>query len=252
MKPFLRRFIPSIVRRFIWKSVQKLHTIQSLHRLRRYYGPLPIADTFADIYRKDIWGNGSGSGSDDRFATAYCDLVSEFARQNRIDGILDIGCGDFRVGKLIVSRGLRYLGVDVVQEVIERNQREYGSERVRFQCLDATLEKLPHAELCLIRQVLQHLSNDEIWRILQNCRDCKHILITEHVPLNPRALNIDKPHGPDTRIDFGRRSGVFLDASPFCLSIENVLEVPYTDGEVLRTVYISNAPKPGSFAPTAD
>ena len=84
-------------------------------------------------------------------------------------------------------------------------------------------DNLPAAGLCLIRQVLQHLSNQEIAQILQNTRKYKYIIITEHYP--PPYLNIipnrDKPHGKDIRLD--NDSGVYLNKPPYNIKISEVL-----------------------------
>lgn len=75
-----------------------------------------------------------------------------------VSGLLDIGCGDFNWMKEIVLPTY-YLGVDIVPEISEVNNLNYGSERIKFQCLDATSEDLPAGyQMILCREVLFHLS----------------------------------------------------------------------------------------------
>jgi hypothetical protein len=127
----------------------------------------------------------------------------------------------------------------VVGSLIERNARQYEDERVAFRHLNLVVDELPDAELALLRQVLQHLSNEEISAVLENTRKYRYILVTEHVPIGgPVVANADKPHGPDVRLL--DRSGVFLDEPPFSLSTHTLLELPYAPGEALRTVMIEN------------
>jgi hypothetical protein len=96
----------------------------------------------------------------------------------------------------------------------------------------------PDGDLCLIRQVLQHLSNSEIEQVLNNVKKYPYVIITEHVPVFPEQANLDKPHGPDIRIY--QRSGVFPDEPPFSLKLEKLLDVPIGHDEVIRTVLVRN------------
>jgi hypothetical protein len=89
--------------------------------------------------------------------------------------------------------------------------------------------------------VFQHLSNDQIDRILWQCRHFPAVLITEHWPAPELATepNVDKPHGPDTRLDSG--SWVDVREAPFSLRyVTEVLCVPapsplYHPDETIRT-----------------
>jgi hypothetical protein len=76
---------------------------------------------------------------------------------------------------------------------------------------------------------------------LRKCCVYPYVLITEHLYVGKDSRpNLDKPHGPDTRVY--DRSGVFLDRPPFKLSARTVLELPYSDREVLRSVLLENRP----------
>jgi len=139
---------------------------------------------------------------------------------------------------------MRYLGVDVVDEVVRRNRERYGSEAVDFACLDIIADELPAGDLCLVRQVLQHLSNAEILAVLERTRHYPFVIVTEHLPPEGVTMrpNIDKPHGADTRILDGW--GVFLEEAPFRQRIvEVLLDLPAREplnlpGEHLRTFRI--------------
>jgi hypothetical protein len=213
-------------------------------RTRKRSGVRPVAEVFADAYRRRQWvQNGqqdysSGTGSRTAYAQPYCDWVSTFARENRIARLLDLGCGDFRVGQRLLTGGdFEYTGVDIVPELIAYNRAHFAGPKVRFECLNIIEDDLPSGELCLVRQVFQHLSNLEIRAALKKCLAYPYVLITEHVYVGKGSRpNLDKPHGPDTRVY--DRSGVFLDKSPFDLRIRTVLEVPYSDGEVLQSVLL--------------
>ena len=151
-------------------------------------------------------------------AESYVRHVVEFIKSRGIQSIADLGCGDFQVGQRITSRcGVKYVGVDVVQTMVARNQISFGNDRVSFLCADLAVDPLPDADLCLIRQVLQHLSNAEIHAVLENISHYKYALISAHVPKWPKSFNRDKPHGPDVRAYCG--SGVYLERTPFSRDI---------------------------------
>jgi hypothetical protein len=212
---------------------------RAVSRSRETFSSLPIEQTFDKIYEANHWGGGrgdfcSGSGSADTFAEPYCELVRAFIAQHELKTVVDLGCGDFRVGRKICSPSIRYLGVDIVSSLTQRLNSVFGSEKTAFHQLNIVTQAPPDGDLCLIRQVLQHLSNSEIAQVLRNVQKYAYAIITEHVPVFPERVNLDKPHGPDIRIY--KHSGVFLDEVPFSLKVETLLEVPVGRDEVLRTV----------------
>jgi SAM-dependent methyltransferase len=194
---------------------------------------------FEEIYQKNAWGGSagelfSGVGSRHRPAELYIATVSEFIARHNLKTVLDLGCGDFEIGRRLAAHCHSYIGVDVVPQVIERHSARFANERVRFLCLDITSDELPDADLCLIRQVLQHMSNEQIQRVLSLLRKFPHVLVTEHYPHNVRSYNRNIVHGSGTRVE--EFSAVFLDKPPFnAKSLELLLEVhpfvPNSKGE---------------------
>ncbi len=95
--------------------------------------------------------------------------------------------------------------------------------------------------MCLIRQVLQHLSNAEISRVLENANKYKYLIVTEHYP-NPAAKlkpNLDIPHGPTVRLQYD--SAVVLDKPPFNLkNIELLLDIEAEEGTRIKTFLVSS------------
>lgn len=208
------------------------------------YRDCSTTETFSEIYRERLWGAGangeynSGDGSSSEFAEHYYQMIKGFVEEKRIHEIVDVGCGDFRIGRRIANlEGVNYVGVDVVPDLIRYNQLHFGSSHIRFEVADVTQNDPPRGELCLVRQVLQHLSNEEIARVLKNCATYRFMIITEHVYCGAGLrLNVDISHGPDVRL--GNRSGVFLEHPPFCIPTQTILEIPYAHGEVLRSVLV--------------
>jgi len=203
-------------------------------------------DVFEEIYAKGKWGAGkedgqfdSGSGSESLPSEPYIDLVRRYIQQNGIKSIVDLGCGDFRVGRHICEGlDVSYIGIDIVRPLVSHLNSNFSNQNVRFACLDIIDDELPEADMYLVRQVFQHLSNDQIGKIIQNIRG-KTVLVTEHLPTAPVAYNKDKTAGPDIRLY--RKSGVFLEHLPFSINTETLLEVsqPFNGIDaVLRTSLI--------------
>jgi SAM-dependent methyltransferase len=189
--------------------------------IRQHNRGRTAADIFREIYEHRRWGGDqgdfhSGSGSTIEHAQLYAPVIKRFIDEHDVRHVIDLGCGNFRIGaQLIDNNNVRYTGIDIVRSLIESNRRQHGDQRVRFECLDIIEDELPEGDLCLIRQVLQHLSNQQISRVLANVERYRYVIVTEHYPAPGalRAKNLDKPCGEDVRIYDG--SAVFLDAPPF-------------------------------------
>ncbi|MBK9155789.1 MAG: class I SAM-dependent methyltransferase [Chloracidobacterium sp.] len=204
------------------------------------------ADTFSEIYAANLWGGESGQfcsgeGSSEAFGDQYGAAIRMFIRDHKIRSVADLGCGDFTVAGKFVSAEIDYIGIDVVEPLIERNRKTFGNEKVRFERLDISQDELPPADLCLIRQVLQHLSNAEISEILVKCRRYPYLIVTEHYPGPNQKLvpNLDIPHGPGIRLYFD--SAVVLDQPPFDLpNVELLFEAEGDNGTRVKSFLVKN------------
>ena len=82
---------------------------------------------FSDIYKNDVWCGGSGSGSDPKHAMPYLELLQKFFNDKRFRTIVDLGCGDWQLMERIsIPRKTSYVGYDVVQEVINANNKKFA------------------------------------------------------------------------------------------------------------------------------
>jgi SAM-dependent methyltransferase len=209
-----------------------------------YYKRLSVSEAFSAIYRSQAWGSiedrpfCSGDGSIREEAVGpYCAMIRDFIAANNIRRVVDLGCGDFAVGSRFVDPAVDYIGIDVVPDLICYNQEHFAVPGVEFRCMNIIEDELPPGDLCLVRQVLQHLSNAQIQQTLKSLRRYRYVIATEHVYAGAGLRhNRDKPQGPGTRIP--RRSGVFLESSPFNCPAKLVLEVPLADNQILRSVVI--------------
>jgi 2-polyprenyl-3-methyl-5-hydroxy-6-metoxy-1,4-benzoquinol methylase len=209
-----------------------------------YYKRLSVREAFSDIYRTRAWGTNedrpfcSGDGSIREQAVGpYCTMIRDFIAANNIRRVVDLGCGDFAVGSRFVGPAVHYLGIDVVPDLIHYNQQHFGAPGVEFQCINIIDNMLPQGDLCLVRQVFQHLSNAQILKTLKSLRRYRYVIVTEHVYAGTGLRrNRDKPQGPGTRVP--RRSGVFLESPPFNCLAKVVLEVRLAENQVLRSVVL--------------
>ncbi len=208
---------------------------------------LSPSDAFLRIYSDRIWGTtddsrhpfNSGEGSTDhRVVACYVDAVRRWldAFEDKVS-VADIGCGDFRVGSQIRPSCARYVAYDCVRPLIESNKVRWADTGVEFRLLDASMERPDRAEVMFVRQVLQHLPNHLIGRIVANVApQCEWLVVTEHLPEASFVPNLDKPIGPDIRHD----SGVVLTDEPFSLHSTETIElcrVPSGRGFIVTTAY---------------
>jgi SAM-dependent methyltransferase len=232
--------IKSMAKRVLPDRAVKTINAFRRHRVSSRYARLSIEDAFDRIYSDHAWGGlggelRSGDGSGGEYATAWLRMIDPVLRKYHPASLCDIGCGDFRVGKEIAKSVPMYIGVDISGIVIAHNQESNSREGVEFIRADVTSEKLPSADVAIMRQILQHLSNTEILLALNNVRRHYPItIITEHVCIGKGCRpNIDITHGPGTRTPFV--SGVFIDAAPFCMPAAHIGDIYYAAGQVLRT-----------------
>lgn len=187
---------------------------------------------FTGIYQKNEWGGPagafySGEGTYLPDNQKYVDAVRQFIRDRNIKSILEIGCGDFHMaGQVLEGLDVSYTGGDVVASLIQHHQQKYQTDRITFRVLNAIDDELPIADLVIIRQVLQHLSNAQIQKILTKLKPFRYALITEHLPASASAIpNQDKITGSHVRVN--DNSGVYLDHPPFQIGkTEILLEYP--------------------------
>ena len=205
-------------------------------------------EIFSEIYRKKLWGGDgrdfySGRGSEHFNTEIYRKYLQDFIRQRNITSVVDVGCGDFQLGSLINWQNVEYTGIDVVGELIKKNNEFYSTKNIKFIRRDVLCDNLPSADLCLMRQVLQHFCNEDIRKVLPKLQKYKYVLITDGLPVStPRVKNVDKPTDHHNRCFHRYRSGLYLEAPPFNLEGQVVLN--YTDRsktENFRTILVDRS-----------
>jgi SAM-dependent methyltransferase len=154
-----------------------------------------VGAVFETIYNRNIWGGGSGAGSNPQIARDYMNFLQAFLANNNIRSVVDIGCGDWQFSQFINFGNASYLGIDVVPSVIAANQQRFGVRaNTTFVCanpLDGSYQ-VPGGDLLLMKDVLQHLSNANVAKLLALTRRFKFALITNaYAPVNDDCENGD-------------------------------------------------------------
>jgi len=169
-----------------------------LAELRQYVSSLNHQKIFAEIYAADTWNGGSGTGSGEAASKPYREVLQQILSTGRVRSVVDIGCGDWQVGRLIDWASIDYTGMDVVPDVIAANEARFNH---RWMLADARNAELPDADLYILKDVLQHWTNAEIAAFMAKMRaGGREMLITNTVTqLGAHALNADLPSAGDFR-----------------------------------------------------
>jgi len=141
-------------------------------------------EAFARIYRGHDWGgvSKSGPGSDPKLLHSYLHLLRTIIKEKQIASVVDIGCGDWALAQKLNWQGLEYTGIDIVPDIVSKLNQQFSNNHVRFLCSDVLASELPLADLCIIKDVLQHLCNDAVHNFLRKLpRHFKYALLTNDI-----------------------------------------------------------------------
>ena len=132
-----------------------------------------IEDRFNYIYRTNHWRGKksiSGQGSELSQTKTIRENLPEIFVNYKIQSMLDLPCGDFNWMETISLNLSSYIGGDIVQEIIDSNNRNYSNEIRSFVKLDITKDPLPKVDLIFCRDCFVHLSNDDILKAIENIK----------------------------------------------------------------------------------
>ena len=117
---------------------------------------------FEIIYKSGYWkpffgGSLSGSGSNfdatENIRRELPILLSEF----NILSILDLPCGDLYWMSKIDLQNIKYIGGDIVPDIIKENQKNFDKKSKKFIELNVIEDQLPIVDLVFVRDCLVHL-----------------------------------------------------------------------------------------------
>ena len=176
---------------------------------------------FKKIYDKNLWSSSesrSGSGSEKHYTQNLRSWLIENIPKYKIKNIVDSPCGDFNWMRYVLPYvSVNYLGLDIVEELVEINKKKYSSKNISFKKRNIIEESIPDCSLLIVRDCLFHFSYHDINRFLKNIKNTnyKYLLTTSHI-LGSDFVNEDIKTGDYREID--------LFKSPFNFRKDNVIE----------------------------
>jgi len=141
-----------------------------------------IEQRFENIFKNNSWGGHnsvSGRGSDLDQTEHIIREIPALFKDMGISTVLDIPCGDFNWMRNIDLSGIKYIGADIVKEIVKNNKNQYEKNNVSFRHMNLIEDTLPQVDLILIRDCLVHMSYDDIFKLLNNvCNSMSQYLLT--------------------------------------------------------------------------
>lgn len=226
LKEVVRHALYSVGGPNLVRSSKKIRGLRSDH-----ISGEDLGKRFSTIYDENIWGAGGGSrsgpGSNPEVVGNLTQGLLGLLTNLNASQVTDIGCGDF--GWMDAVCGcFSYTGVDIVKSLIADHSQKYGSPNRCFKHLDATKDKLPGGDVAICREVLFHLSFQDVSRVLANCKKSgyRYLLATsdsaiwfnadicsgDHRPLNLQKAPFNFPEPVHRLADDSFVSGRMLGA----------------------------------------
>jgi len=137
------------------------------------------------VYESNYWKDSesrSGRGSNKTNTQFLEKEFPEIVKRFNIKSILDIPCGDFAWMPRLLSNlpnDVTYHGADIVPRMILNNHK-HSNDRISFSCLDITSDDLPYADVAFVRDCLNHLPLEMVFKALRNIKRAgiKYIAMT--------------------------------------------------------------------------
>ena len=121
----------------------------------------------SDFEKNIRWGlfgsaeSRSGPGSTMDQTAHIRNALRELFRELGIKVLLDVPYGDFHWMSHVDISSLRYIGGDIVTEMVRRNRVDYGSNDIEFHVINIITDDLPKADVILCRDCLVHLKLED-------------------------------------------------------------------------------------------
>jgi hypothetical protein len=135
-----------------------------------------VKEVFNDIYQNNLWHisekreSVSGIGSSLEQTKEIIKVLPFVLKKYKINSILDIPCGDFNWMQNIDFSKTKYIGGDIVSEIIIANNGKHKPENINFTELNLIEDRLPKVDLIFCRDCLVHLSFKDILDSIENIK----------------------------------------------------------------------------------
>jgi hypothetical protein len=146
-----------------------------------------LEQVFTNIYDTRAWHSKesiSGNGSELIQTEQIINELPVLLKKYNITSMLDIPCGDFNWMQHVNLDNVKYIGADIVEDLIVSNRNKYPN--TEFRHLDLTKSELPKVDLILARDVFVHMKYNTIVAALENIINsgCKYLLTTSFTGMN--------------------------------------------------------------------
>jgi len=200
MKELILKIVPNMVLTFYRK-------IKHSKFRNKVFGKT-VSKTFTDIYKTNHWASNksiSGTGSELEQTKEIIKPISDLLRKLDVKTVLDLPCGDFNWMQKVNLSSIKYIGADIVEDLVIENRKKYAIENeVDFIKINLLCDHLPVSDIIINRDCLVHLSFADIYDSIKNIKssNCKYLLSTtfsnhstniDIITGNWRALNLEKP-----------------------------------------------------------
>lgn len=191
----VRRLTPPHVRHVIrsWLPAKKISPPPAPDSLRN----MGLKEKFAEVYERNIFGGSesrSGEGSDLTQTSIIRREIPRILQELGVKTFVDAPCGDWYWMREVDLPVELYTGLDIVEALVTKNQREFGNSKITFQCMNLAEADLPRADLIFSRDCLVHLSFADALKIIGNFKrsGAKYLLTTT---FTGRKINEDLGDG---------------------------------------------------------
>ncbi len=185
-----------------------------------------MEEIFTEVYEKNTWWSSesrSGTGSTLANTVFLREELVQLLSTFQVSSMLDIPCGDFNWMKAVDLKSLKYIGADLVKQIVIENNIRFQTDTIKFMHLNACKDTLPRVDLIFCRDMLQHMSLKDIKLALANFKKSgsKYLLTSTFPHVD---LWYDLETGFDCR-EINFRNSPFNFPAPLYLIVENSIDV---------------------------
>lgn len=157
---------------------------------------------FTNIYENNLFNGDesiSGTGSSLYQTRIIRKEIPILLKNYKIKKMIDAPCGDFNWMQHTDLQYLdKYIGVDIVKEIIKQNNTKYSNSRIQFKYKNICVDRLPASDLVFCRDLMNHLNYKDINKALANLKRSKITFLllttfTQHQVNNDLKSDIWRP-----------------------------------------------------------
>jgi len=138
-----------------------------------------VQEKFTAIHASNHWREGdgesvSGSGSEISQTGVLITHLALFMNMAGIKTVVDWPCGDMNYQLPIVMMAEKYIGIDIVPDLITKNTEKFKEHtNASFEVGDIINDEIPECDLLIIRDCFVHLPVDMVFKAMANIMKSK-------------------------------------------------------------------------------